>query len=139
METKQEAKVLSKVMKHIGKEAGKDIMCILTNMDEPVGYSVGNSLEVVEAVKALKGEMSEDVKEIILTFGSYMLKMAGIHDNLVENKEKILEVIKNGKAYEKFIQMVAAQWRRYKLYREYGFIRKSKIYYASICIRRWIY
>ena len=109
METKQDAKILSKLMKHIGKKAGKEVMCILTDMNEPVGYCVGNSLEVIEAVKSLKGEIPEDIKEIILSFGSYMLKMAGVNDNLSENKEKILEVIKNGKAYDKFIELVKAQ------------------------------
>ena len=108
METKQDAKILSKLMKLIGRNAGKDVMCILTDMNEPVGYCIGNSLEVVEAVKSLKGELPEDIKEIILTFGSYMLKMSGVNDNLVENKEKILEVIKNGKAYDKFLELVKA-------------------------------
>ena len=109
METKQDAKILSKLMKHIGRNAGKEVMCILTDMNEPVGYCVGNSLEVIEAVKSLKGEIPEDIKEIILSFGSYMLKMAGVNDNLSENKEKILEVIKNGKAYDKFIELVKTQ------------------------------
>ena len=109
MEKKQDAKILSKVMKRIGIDAGKDVMCILTDMNEPVGYSIGNTLEVVEAVKALKGNMHEDVREIVLTFGAYMLKMAGINDNLEKNKEKILEVIKNGKAYDKFVELVRAQ------------------------------
>lgn len=109
MKTKKDAKTLSKLMKYVGKNSGKDVMCILTNMDEPLGYSVGNSLEVIESVNALKGDMPEDIKEIILTFGSYMLKMAGEGDDLNKNKEKILEVIKNGKAYDKFVELVKAQ------------------------------
>lgn len=109
MGTKQDAKILSKVMKRIGTDAGKDVMCILTDMNEPVGYSVGNSLEVVEAVKALKGDMAEDVKEIVYTFGAYMLKMAGKGDDLVKNKKDIEKVIKNGKAYDKFVELVRAQ------------------------------
>lgn len=109
METKTDAKILSKVMKHIGINAGKDIMCILTNMDEPVGYSVGNTLEVIEAVKALKGDMAEDIKEIILTFGAYMLKMAGKGDNISENKEKIIKEIESGRPYKKFLELVEKQ------------------------------
>lgn len=109
METKNDAKVLSKLMKYIGKAANKEVMCILTNMNEPVGYSVGNSLEVVEAVKALKGEMSEDIREIILTFGAYMLKMANLGNNLEENKIKIIEAIKNESAYNKFVELVKKQ------------------------------
>ena len=109
METKSDAKILSKVMKNIGINAGKDIMCILTNMDEPVGYSVGNTLEIVEAVKALKGDMAEDVKEIILTFGAYMLKMAGKGDNISENKENIVKEIESGRPYKKFLELVEKQ------------------------------
>lgn len=109
METKADAKTLSKVMKNIGKNAGRNVMCILTNMNEPVGYSVGNSLEVVEAVKALKGDMTEDVREIILTFGSYMLKMAGLGDDLEENEKKIVKEIESGKAYKKFVELVGKQ------------------------------
>lgn len=109
MPNKISAKKLSKVMIDIGENAGKDIMCILTNMNEPVGHSVGNSLEVVEAVKALRGNMSNDIKEIILTFGSYMLQMAGIGDDLDENKKKILEEISSGRAYNKFVELVQKQ------------------------------
>jgi pyrimidine-nucleoside phosphorylase len=109
METKNEARVLSKLMKYIGKNCNINVMCILTNMNEPVGYSVGNSLEVVEAVKALKGDMADDVKEIILTFGSYMLKMAGLGDNLENNKVRIMKEIESGKAYDKFVELVARQ------------------------------
>lgn len=109
METRSDAKVLSKLMKYIGASAGKNVMCILTNMNEPVGYSVGNSLEVVEAVKALKGDMADDVKEIILTFGSYMIKMAGLGDNLEANKARIMKEIESGNAYKKFLKLVERQ------------------------------
>jgi pyrimidine-nucleoside phosphorylase len=109
MENKNDARVLSKLMKYIGKNCDRNVMCILTNMNEPVGYSVGNSLEVVEAVKALKGDMAEDVKEIILTFGSYMLKMAGLGENLEANKARIMQEVESGKAYDKFIELVARQ------------------------------
>lgn len=109
METRNDAKILSKLMKYIGREANKNVMCILTNMNEPVGYSVGNSLEVVEAVKALKGDMSDDVKELILTFGSYMLKMAGLGENIEENRNKIIKEIESGKAYNKFVELVKRQ------------------------------
>ena len=109
MESRQEARILSKLMKHIGRNNGQNVMCILTDMNEPIGYSVGNSLEIVEAVNSLKGEIAEDVKEIILTLGSYMLKMSGINNDISENRNNILKVIKNGKAYEKFVELVDAQ------------------------------
>ena len=78
-------------------------------MDEPLGYAVGNSLEVIEAVKFLKGEMPEDVKQVVLELGSYMMQLAGKGNDLAENKKQMLEKIENGKAYEKFLQLVKNQ------------------------------
>ena len=89
MKTKEDAIELSKVMKQIGELAGKETICIITSMEEPVGCSVGNTLEVIEAIEALKGNMKEDVKEVVLALGSYILKLAGKGDNIEENKVKI--------------------------------------------------
>ena len=81
MKNKEEAEKLSKVMKQIGELAGKETICIITNMDEPLGNSVGNSLEMVETINSLKGNMPEDVKEVVLELGSYILKLAGKGEN----------------------------------------------------------
>ena len=109
MKTKEDAKELSNIMKNIGKLANKETICVLTNMDEPVGYAVGNSLEIIEVIESLKGNIPEDVKEIILTIGSYIIKLAGRGDNLEENRKMILKNIENGKALEKFKELVANQ------------------------------
>lgn len=69
----------------------------------------GNNLEVIEAVKALKGDMPEDVKQVVLELGAYMMKLAGIGDDILKNKEKILENIENKSAYNKFKQLVSNQ------------------------------
>ena len=109
MKNLEEAKKLSNTMIEIGKLANRETVCVLTNMNEPLGYAVGNSLEVIEAVDFLKGNMLEDVKQVVLELGSYMIKLAGKGDNLEENKEKILENIRNGKAYNKLLEMVKNQ------------------------------
>ena len=109
MKNKEEAIKLSKIMKQIGSLAGKETICIITNMDEPLGYAVGNTLEVIEAIHALKGNMCEDVKEVVLELGANMLKLAGKGDNIQNNKVKIEECISSGKAYEKFIELVERQ------------------------------
>lgn len=109
MKTKEDAAELSYIMKNIGELANKETVCVLTNMEEPVGYAVGNSLEIIEVVECLKGNIPEDVKEIILTLGSYIIKLAGRGDNLEENKRVLLENIYNGKALEKFKELVANQ------------------------------
>ncbi len=109
MKTEEDAIKLANIMKNIGNLANRETVCVLTNMEEPVGYAVGNSLEVKEAVEALKGNMQEDVKEIVLTIGSYIVKLAGIGNNIEENKSMILENISNGKAYKKFLELVVNQ------------------------------
>lgn len=109
MPSKEKAEVLAEEMIEIGKLANKETVCVLTNMDEPLGYAVGNSLEVIEAIHFLKGDMPEDVKEVVLELGAYMIKLAGKGADIEENKVKLLENIENGKGYEKFIQLVENQ------------------------------
>ena len=109
MKTVDNAEKLSCEIKKIGELANRETICILTNMDEPLGYAIGNSLEVIEAINSLKGEMPEDVKNVVLELGAYMIKLAGLGDNINENKQRMLENIKNGKAYSKFIELVKNQ------------------------------
>ena len=109
MKTVGEARELSKTMIDIGKLVNKETVCIITNMDQRLGTMVGNTLEVIEAIEALKGNMQDDVKNVILELGAYILKLDGKGDNIQENKEKIEQVISNGEAYRKFLQLVENQ------------------------------
>lgn len=109
MKTVGEARELSRTMIDIGKLANKETVCIITNMDQPLGTMVGNTLEVIEAIEALKGNMQDDVKNVVLELGAYILKLDGKGDNIRENKEKIEQVISNGEAYKKFLQLVENQ------------------------------
>ena len=109
MKTKEDAILLSKEMIKIGRLTNRETICVLTNMDEPIGYAVGNSLEVIEAINFLKGDMPEDLKQVVLELGSYMIKLAGKGEDIRQNKEKMLENINNGKAYNKFLELVKNQ------------------------------
>ncbi len=109
MQTIEDARKLANTMIEIGKLAKRETVCVLTNMDEPLGYAVGNSLEVIEAVRFLKGDMPKDIKQVVLELGSHMIQLAGKGQDLAENKKKMLENIENGKAYEKFLQLVKNQ------------------------------
>ncbi len=109
MNTKEDAKKLAKLMALIGKLANRETVCVLTDMDEPLGYSVGNTLEVVEAINALKGNMAEDVKDVVLNLCIQMMNLSGLYPNPLENKYKVMEVIENGKAFEKFRELVIRQ------------------------------
>ena len=109
MKNKQEAVSLAKCMNKIGKLVDKETISILTNMDEPLGYAIGNNLEVKEAIDCLRGHIPEDVKEIIETIGSYMIYLSGYNNNINENVELIREAINSRKAFNKFIELVENQ------------------------------
>lgn len=106
----ESAKKLAKEMIEIGKIANRETVCILTNMDEPLGYAIGNNLEVIEAVEFLKGnKIPEDLEKVVLELGAYMLKLAGRGNSIEENKKVLLENIKNQKALNKFLELIKMQ------------------------------
>jgi len=103
------AKKLAEAMVAIGKEVGRDTAAYITDMNQPLGYAVGNALEVKEAIKTLKGEGPEDLTELCLELGAGMLQLAGKIKDLEEGKKILRENIKNGKALAKFSEMISAQ------------------------------
>lgn len=110
MKNLEDAKLLADKMEKIGALANLEVKSVFTPMDEPIGYAVGNTLEMIEAIHFLKGNhMPEDLKNIVLEIGSQMIKLAGHGENIEENKTKMLETIKNGTAFQKFKQMVQNQ------------------------------
>ena len=109
MKNIEDARKLSNKMLKIGKLSDREVVCILTNMNQPLGTAVGNNLEVIEAVEFLKGNMREDLKEVVLELGSYMIKLAGLGNDLEENKNRLLENIKNRNGYNKLLDMVQNQ------------------------------
>ncbi len=105
----EQASKLAKAMIEIGELANRETVCVLTNMDEPLGYAVGNTLEIKEAVEALKGNMPEDVKQVVLELGAYMIKLAKVTDNIEDAKEILIQKIENGEAFNKFVELVENQ------------------------------
>lgn len=109
MKTKSDAIKLAEIMRDIGRLANRETICVLTNMNQPIGKAVGNTLEIIETIESLKGNMEEDVKKVVTTLGAYIIKLSGKNDNIDENKNMILENVKNGKAYDKFVELVKMQ------------------------------
>lgn len=110
MKNLESAKELARVMTKIGELANKETKCIITDMNQPVGRAVGNTLEVIEAIDILKGKyLPEDIKNIITELGANMLLLANKVNSIEEGKIKVLENLNNGKAYEKFVQLVQNQ------------------------------
>ena len=110
MKNIESAKELARVMTKIGELANKETKCIITDMNQPVGHSVGNILEVIEAIDILKGKyLPEDIKDIITKLGSNMLILANKASSIEEAKDMILENLNNKKGYHKFIELVQNQ------------------------------
>ena len=126
MKNKEDAQKLAEQMTRIGKLAGREVRCVLTPMDEPLGYAVGNSLEVIEAINFLKGNMPKDLKDVVLELGANMLQLAGKGENIEENKLKMLENIENGAAFNKFEEMVKNQGGDISYLKDTTKFKKSK-------------
>ncbi len=105
----EDARKLATKMVAIGNKFGKETIAVITNMDEPLGLSVGNAVEIAEVVRTLKGYGMPDVMEIVFTLGSYMIMLAGKANNAGEARILMETVISNGSAYNKFLEFVANQ------------------------------
>ena len=103
-----EARQLANLMIKIGKQYNKKVACVLTNMNQPLGCAVGNSVEVMEAINTLKGKGPADLNELVIKLGSLMVSMAlNINENEAESMVK--ENLYNGKGYTKMLEWVNAQ------------------------------
>ncbi len=100
---------LSNKMVRIGNNYGRETVAVLTNMDEPLGNAIGNSLEVKEAIDVLKGKGPEDLYSLSIELGSVLLLLAKRVKDRDEGKKILQDVIHTNKAYEKLLQMVKYQ------------------------------
>lgn len=110
MKNIEDARVLANKMETLGKYANLDVESVFTPMDEPLGYAIGNTLEIIEAINFLKNiSIPDDLKNAVLEIGSKMIKLAGKGDDLEKIKNEIIEKIESGKAFDKFKEMVQIQ------------------------------
>lgn len=108
MKTLGDAKELAQTMIDIGKAHRKEVVCFLTNMEDPLGNAIGNGVEVLEAIDCLKGEGPEDLKKLIVELASYMVHM-GKGISLKKAEKEVLEALQTNKAYHKFEELVHSQ------------------------------
>ncbi|MED1203444.1 pyrimidine-nucleoside phosphorylase [Heyndrickxia acidicola] len=109
MKNLDDAKELAQAMVEIGNGVGRNTKAIISDMSQPLGFAVGNALEVKEAIDTLKGEGPEDLHELCLSLGSHMVTLAGKAASLEEARNMLEEVMKNGKALETFKTFLASQ------------------------------
>lgn len=109
MKEEQDARALAEEMVKIGKNAGRRTIAILSDMDQPLGYAVGNALEVKEAIDTLQGHGPADFLELCMTLGSQMLIAGGKAETVKEAEEKLRQGIADGRALKKLAEFVEAQ------------------------------
>jgi len=109
MQTLDEARVLANLMVDIGKLAGRDVVALLSDMNQPLGNAVGNSLEVMEAIETLKGGGPHDFREHCLHVCAHLLVIGKRAKDLADGRAQAEKAIANGSAFEKFRELVMAQ------------------------------
>ncbi|RRJ62481.1 pyrimidine-nucleoside phosphorylase [Paenibacillus oralis] len=109
MKTAEDAKELAHAMVRIGNNVGRKTMAVISDMSQPLGYAIGNALEVKEAIDTLKGNGPKDLEELCLALGRQMVFLANKAASLEEAEEKLREVIRSGKALEKFKEFITNQ------------------------------
>jgi pyrimidine-nucleoside phosphorylase/thymidine phosphorylase len=109
MKTPELATELAETMVNIGKEAGKGMAAIVTDMNQPLGRTAGNALEVRETVDTLRGEGPPDLVSITIELSAHMLTLAGVESDLDAARSRLADALADGHALEKFKEMVALQ------------------------------
>lgn len=109
MKTQEDAEELAHAMVRIGNHVGRKTIAIISDMSQPLGFAIGNALEVKEAIETLQGKGPKDLTELVLTLGSQMVILAGKAKTSEETKEMLLDAIHSGKALAKFKEFLANQ------------------------------
>ena len=109
MQKYDDALELAKTMVDIGEGAGKRVIAIVTSMEQPLGYAIGNAVELKEAIDTLKGKGPKDLVDIVIELGSYMLLMSGVASTMDEAADRLKSSVETGKGLEKLCAMIEAQ------------------------------
>ncbi|WP_397537619.1 pyrimidine-nucleoside phosphorylase [Rummeliibacillus pycnus] len=109
MKTVEDSKMLAHAMVQIGKNVGRNTMAIISDMNQPLGYAIGNALEVKEAIDTLSGKGPKDLTELCLTLGSQMVVLGGHANTIEEARNQLEEVIANGAALDVFKKFIKGQ------------------------------
>ncbi len=114
MKTLESAKILAKAMVRIGQSLGRDTRAMLTDMDQPLGFAIGNRNEVLEAADTLQLKGPSDLLELCIQASSMLFIQAKRADSIKEARTKVMEVLTSGKAYSKFIEFIHAQGGKFE-------------------------
>ena len=120
------AEELASTMVEIGKHLNRDTKAVLTDMDQPLGMAIGNSLEVIEACETLKGHGPKDLVELCLNLGAIILKQAHIEENIEKGKVLLQSKIDNLEAFKKLEELIKYQGGDISYLEDYSKFEKSK-------------
>ncbi|MBP0979897.1 MAG: pyrimidine-nucleoside phosphorylase [Oscillospiraceae bacterium] len=134
MKTYDDAVKLANKMVSIGKMVNRNVRAIITDMNQPLGNAIGNSLEVIEAIKTLKNQGPKDLTELCICLASNMIYLAK-KQSLADCEKQVRDVLKSGKAFDKFIEIVKAQGGDESYIRDVSKFNKAKFSYNIIAER----
>lgn len=129
MKSNEDASRLAKTMVEIGTRVGRKTVALVTDMDQPLGYAVGNALEVKEAIDTLRGQGPADLHELCMHLGSEMLVLAGIEKDASAAKKHLEKVILEGLALEKFKEFIIAQGGNPQVVDQEGLLPSAPVVY----------
>jgi pyrimidine-nucleoside phosphorylase len=109
MKKQADALTLARTLVEIGTRAGKRVVALITDMDQPLGTHVGNTLEVIESIAVLQGQSQGDLADLSFELAAHMLVLGGEADKLPAARKRVREVVERGTAFRKFQEVVAAQ------------------------------
>jgi pyrimidine-nucleoside phosphorylase len=109
MKTLSAARELAEAMVDLGREAGRQVVCELTDMDQPLGHAVGNALEIREAVETLRGDGPADVRELVVSAAAHLLALSDLGVDEGEGRRRAEDALTSGAAFEAYERWIAAQ------------------------------
>lgn len=127
MKTPEEARKLAKVMVHIGRQVKRKTVALVTDMRQPLGYAVGNALEVKEAIHTLKGMGPKDLTDLSVMLASHMIVLSGVYEDLEEAKERTYDILKRGLAIEKLKEWITLQGGDWRVVDDESLLPQSKL------------
>jgi pyrimidine-nucleoside phosphorylase len=109
MKTREDAVILAEQMLDLGRRAGREVVCLLSDMDQPLGRAVGNALEIREAVDTVRGEGPPDFTELVLEACAHLLELSDLGVDLAEGRRRAEQAVRDGSAHETYERWIRAQ------------------------------
>ena len=126
MKTVDEAEKLASLMVDIGNRSGKRTVAVITDMQQPLGHAVGNALEVIEAIEVLKGRGPEDITDLSVNLSGIMIYLGKCAGSIAEGVERAREALMDGRALEKFRDLVSGQGGDQRITEDYSLLPQSR-------------